>query len=92
MLKRDDNSQFPSLVDRFVSYAKVHTTSVEDSDTYPSSVIQFDLARILVEELKAVGLTDAAVDENCYVTATLPATPGCDRPVPGRRTAPTTAG
>jgi tripeptide aminopeptidase len=79
MLKRAADSQFPGLVDRFVSYAKVHTTSVEDSETYPSSARQFDLARILVEELKAVGLSDASVDEHCYVTATLPATPGYEK-------------
>ena len=78
MLKRAADSPFPTLVDRFVSYAKVHTQSSEDSDTYPSTAIQFDLAKILVEELKAIGLTDAAVDEHCYVTATLPATPGCE--------------
>lgn len=79
MLKRAADSPFPSLVDRFVSYAKVHTQSAEDSETYPSTAIQFDLAKILVEELKAIGLTDAAVDEHCYVTATLPATPGCEK-------------
>jgi len=77
MLKRKADSAFPGLVDRFVAYAKIHTTSSEESDTYPSTARQFDLARILVDELKAVGLTDAAVDDNCYVTATLPATPGC---------------
>ncbi len=78
MLDRKAQSPFPTLVDRFVSYAKVHTTSSEESDTYPSTERQFDLARILVDELKALGLSDAAVDDNCYVTATLPATPGCE--------------
>ena len=78
MLDRKTNSPFPSLVERFVSYAKVHTTSSEESETYPSTERQFDLARILVDELKALGLADAAVDDNCYVTATLPATPGCE--------------
>ena len=78
MLERAADSSFPSLVDRFVAYAKVHTASSEESETYPSTAIQFDLAKILVEELKALGLTDAAVDEHCYVTATLPATPGCE--------------
>lgn len=78
MLERKTGSQFPTLVDRFVSYAKVHTTSSEESETYPSTERQFDLARILVEELKALGLDDAAVDDNCYVTATLPASPGCE--------------
>jgi tripeptide aminopeptidase len=78
MLKRHARSPFPSLVDRFVSYAKIHTTSSEESDTYPSTARQFDLARVVVEELLAVGLADAAVDENCYVTATLPAAKGCE--------------
>ena len=79
MLQRKPGSTFPGLVDRFVSYAKVHTTSSESSDTYPSTACQFDLARILVAELLALGLKDAAVDEHCYVTATLPATPGCEK-------------
>jgi len=79
MLKRAADSPFPSLVDRFVAYAKVHTQSSEESDTYPSTAIQFDLAKILVDELKAVGLADAQVDEHCYVTASLPATPGCEK-------------
>jgi tripeptide aminopeptidase len=78
MLKRNADSSFPSLVDRFVTYAKIHTTSCEDSETYPSTERQFDLARLLVDELKALGLSDASVDDHCYVTATLPATPGCE--------------
>jgi len=79
MLKRKADSTFPSLVDRFVAYAKVYTQSNEESDTYPSTERQFDLARILVEELKAIGLSDAAVDDNCYVTASLAASPGCEK-------------
>ena len=79
MLKRKADSPFPSLVDRFVAYAKVHTQSDEESDAYPSTERQFDLARILVEELKAIGLADAAVDDNCYVTASLAASPGCEK-------------
>ena len=73
MLERKSNSPFPSLIDRFVKYAKIHTTSSEESETYPSTERQFDLAKILVEELKELGLADVSVDEHCYVTATLPA-------------------
>ena len=73
MLERKPDSRFPTLTERFVKYAKIHTTSVEGSETYPSHERQFDLARVLVEELKDLGLKDAAVDDNCYVTATLPA-------------------
>ena len=79
MLKRKASSPYPALVDRFVAYAKVHTQSDDKSDTYPSTARQFDLARVLAEELRAVGLSDAQVDEHCYVTASLPATPGCER-------------
>ena len=54
------------------------------SGTHPSTQRQFDLARMLVEELQALGVEDAAVDEHCYVYGTLPPTPGCeDRPALG---------
>jgi tripeptide aminopeptidase len=60
-----------SLVERFLEYVRIDTTSDEHSESCPSTERQFDLARLLVEQLRAVGLSDAAVDENCYVTATL---------------------
>ena len=62
--------------ERLLNYVKVHTTSDPNSGTHPSTLRQFDLAKILVDELKALGLADAHVDEHCYVYATLPATPG----------------
>ena len=62
--------------ERLLNYAKVYTTSDPNSGTHPSTMRQFDLARQLVEELKGLGLSDAHVDEHCYVYATLPATPG----------------
>jgi len=65
-----------SIVQRFLEYVRIDTTSDEHSDSCPSTSRQFVLAELLVEELKAVGLTDAAVDENCYVTATLPGNVG----------------
>jgi tripeptide aminopeptidase len=60
------------LVERFVRYAKIDTKSDEHSESCPSTEKQWVLARALVEELVELGLEDAAVDENCYVTATLP--------------------
>jgi tripeptide aminopeptidase len=60
-----------SLVERFLEYVKIHTTSDEHSESCPSTERQFVLAELLVEQLRAMGLSDAAVDENCYVTATL---------------------
>jgi len=61
-----------SLVERFLEYVRIHTTSDEHSDSCPSTERQFVLARLLAEQLGVLGLSDAAVDENCYVTATLP--------------------
>ncbi len=60
-----------SLVERFTEYVKIHTTSDEHSESFPSTERQFDLARRLVQELRELGLSDAQVDEHCYVTATL---------------------
>ena len=55
------------------------TQSQEGSETYPSTAKQLDLSRLLVEELLALGLADAALDEHGYVLATLPATAGAAR-------------
>ena len=60
-----------NLIKRFVKYAKVHTTSSEDSETVPTTEIQKDLGKILVEDLKEIGLEDAHMDEKGYVYATL---------------------
>ena len=68
--------------ERLLKYVKVHTTSDPNSGTHPSTLRQFDLAKILVEELKELGLTDAHVDEHCYVYATLPATQGQESAAP----------
>ena len=70
--------------ERLLQYAKVYTTSDPESGTHPSTGRQFDLARLLVEEMKGMGIEDAAVDEHCYVYGTIPATPGCEgRPALG---------
>ena len=60
--------------ERFLRYVQIDTQSDEDSESYPSTAKQLDLLRLLVDELKAIGLTDAAIDEHGYVTATLPST------------------
>lgn len=62
--------------ERLLNYVVVRTPSDENSETVPSSECQFDLAKILVEELKELGLEDAHDDGHCYVYASLPATPG----------------
>ena len=66
-------------IERLLKYVKVYTTSDDDSTTVPSTARQFDLAHMLVNELKGMGIADAHVDEKCYVYATIPATPGCEQ-------------
>ncbi len=72
------------LVNRFLQYVSFDTQSDENSSTYPSTAKQLELAKYLVEELKTLGLKDAAVDQYGYVTATLPGNvEGKDVPVIG---------
>lgn len=58
---------------RLLRYVKINTKSDETSETIPSTNIQFDLAKLLVDELKVLGIPDAHVDERCYVMGTLKA-------------------
>lgn len=62
--------------ERMLNYVKVWTTSDSSSETVPSTSRQFDLAKLLVEEMKELGIEDAHVDDKCYVYGTLPATKG----------------
>ncbi|MVX64413.1 peptidase T [Clostridium chromiireducens] len=62
--------------ERLLKYVKVYTTSDENSDTHPTTIRQFDLAHILVEEMKSLRFENCKVDENCYVYGTIPATKG----------------
>lgn len=62
--------------ERMLNYVKIWTTSDSSSETVPSTSRQFDLAKILVEEMKELGIEDAHVDDKCYVYGTLPATKG----------------
>jgi tripeptide aminopeptidase len=59
---------------RFLRYVRIDTRSDPDSETYPSTEKQLDLLRLLLDELRELGLEDAAIDEHGYVTATIPAT------------------
>jgi tripeptide aminopeptidase len=66
--------------DRLVRYARIDTQSDEDSTSYPSTEKQLELLRLLRDELEAIGVTDPAIDEHGYVTATIPATVAHDVP------------
>jgi tripeptide aminopeptidase len=69
-----------SVVDRFISYARIDTQSDENSETTPSTEKQFNLAHLLVEELHEIGLSEVEMDKHGYIMATLPA--NTDRKVP----------
>jgi tripeptide aminopeptidase len=66
----------PDVLERFVRYARVDTQSRRDRSGSPSTPGQLELARLLVDELRAAGLEDAELDANGYVMATLPGTTG----------------
>ncbi|QXE01353.1 peptidase T [Terribacillus sp. DMT04] len=72
-----------TLIDRLTTYAKVDTQSNEDVEATPSTPGQLELAKMLVEELKQIGMEEVTIDENGYVMATLPATTEKDVPVIG---------
>ena len=61
-----------NVTSRLLKYVKVNTISDPKSETLPSTQIQFDLAKILVEDLKEIGVKDASLDENCYVMGSIP--------------------
>jgi tripeptide aminopeptidase len=61
------------LVERFIRYVKINTQSDDNITACPSTPGQTVLAKLLIEEMKEIGLQDVSVDENGYVMATLPA-------------------
>jgi tripeptide aminopeptidase len=69
-----------NMVERFIRYVKIDTQSDDTSTTTPSTKKQFDLARILEKELKAIGLQDVQLTGKCYLTARLPS--NTDKKVP----------
>ncbi|MBR3705010.1 MAG: peptidase T [Oscillospiraceae bacterium] len=64
--------------ERFLKYARINTESAEGTGTSPSTARQWDLANVLMDELKELGLQDVKASEFGVVTAVLPATPGCE--------------
>ena len=60
------------VLDKFIRYAKIDTQSDPKSQTIPSTQKQFDLAHILVKELKEMGIKDVELTDECYIYATIP--------------------
>lgn len=72
------------ILDRFLRYAKINTRSDEDvTDRTPTTENQWDLARLLRDELESLGLEDIKLDEKCFLTAKLPANTKTEIPVIG---------
>src|SRR5690348_2903418 len=61
-----------TATERFIRYVKIDTQSDPESKTCPSTEKQKDLSRVLVQELKHMGIVDAELDEHGYVYATIP--------------------
>ena len=64
--------------ERFLKYVRVYTTSEEGTGAFPSTARQLDLARLLEQEMKALGLEGVHVDEYGIVYGWLSATPGME--------------
>jgi len=60
------------VVENFLQYIKIHTTSDENSDTCPSTSIQLNLANVLKQQCEKLGLTEISLDEKGYLFASLP--------------------
>ena len=72
------NNYTSTVESRFIKYAKIDTTADPNSTSFPSSEIQKNLGKVLVEELKELGIEDAEMDEWGYVFGTVPDNTGND--------------
>ena len=60
------------IIDRFIKYIKIDTQSDPENPDFPSTEKQWNLAKVLVEDLKVIRLKNITLDDNCYIMATLP--------------------
>lgn len=60
------------LLNRFINYVKIYSTSNPESETTPSTPQQWDMAKYLFEELKTLGLSDVSMDDKGYIFAYIP--------------------
>ena len=72
-----------TVLERFLKYARVETTSCEANECCPSTPGQKVLGAMLAEELRAMGIADAMMDEHGYVYASIPAKGAAERPAIG---------
>jgi tripeptide aminopeptidase len=72
-------SYVPELLARFLRYAAIDTTSDRHIEEIPSTPAQWNLARLLEGELRALGVKEVSLDDHCYLVAQLPASPGLEQ-------------
>lgn len=72
-----------ALLERFLKYVSIHTTSDENTGLVPSTPQQMEFAKILAEELKDMGMQDVSLDNKGYLMATLPSNIDKDVPTVG---------
>ena len=71
------------LIERFIKYVTIDTESDPNNPAFPSTENQWDLANVLVEDLKVIGMQEISLDENCYIMATLPSNVSHNVPIIG---------
>jgi tripeptide aminopeptidase len=71
------------IIERFIKYVTINTESDPNNPAFPSSENQWELAHLLVADLKLIGMQDISLDENCYIMATLPSNVKHEVPVIG---------
>jgi tripeptide aminopeptidase len=80
----NDAALAEAIVSRFLRYVRIKTSSDHHVPATPSTLGQWDLAKLLEEELRGLGLTDVVLTDHCYVIARLPASSGKEgRPTVG---------
>ena len=67
-----------TVSERFLRYVSIPTQSSETGEGTPSTQCQFDLAKVLRDEMIEMGLSNVRLTDNCFVYGELPATPGCE--------------
>ena len=71
------------LLNRFLTYVKIYSTSDAESETTPSSPQQWDIAKYIFQELQDLGLSDVSMDENGYIMAYVPSNISENEPTVG---------
>ncbi|MEG2103389.1 MAG: peptidase T, partial [Flavobacterium sp.] len=61
-----------TLLNRFLTYVKIYSTSDAESETTPSTERQWEIAKYITEELKNLGLEDVSIDDNGYIMGYVP--------------------